>query len=134
MNLSTKKELATKTFKVGKKRITFVKSRLEEIKEAITKQDIRDLKNSGAILINEIKGKKTVVRKKKRSPGNVRKKINVKKQDYVKLTRRLRTNVRTAKIQGKISLEEYKDIRKKIRNKIFKSKAHLKEFIGGLKK
>ena len=50
MNLSKKKKLAAKVFGVGKERIVFAKSRLNEIKEAITKQDIRDLKNDGAIL------------------------------------------------------------------------------------
>ncbi len=43
MNLRTKKELAAKALKVGKERIVFVEARLDEIKEAITKQDMRDL-------------------------------------------------------------------------------------------
>ena len=38
------------------------------------------------------------------------------------------------KKQGRLSKEEVIDIRKKIRNKIFRSKAHLKEYIGGLRK
>ena len=38
------------------------------------------------------------------------------------------------KKQGRLSKEEVIDIRKKIRNKIFRSKAHLKEYTGGLKK
>ena len=38
------------------------------------------------------------------------------------------------KKQGKISKEDVEDIRKKIRNRKFKSKAHLKEYIGGLRK
>ncbi len=40
MNLSKKKLLAVKTLRVGKERITFSPSRLDEIKEAITKQYI----------------------------------------------------------------------------------------------
>ena len=54
MNLKKKKILAAKTLGVGRNRIRLLKSRLDEIKEAITKQDIRDLKNDGAILIKEI--------------------------------------------------------------------------------
>src|SRR5690606_18370803 len=109
-------------------------SRLEDIKEAITKQDIRDLKADGAILIKEIKGKKKVVKKRSRSPGNVRKKVNTRKRDYVIMTRKLRAYTREALNQGKITKEEMKEIRKKIRNKDFKSKANLREYIGGLKR
>jgi len=50
MNLGKKKLLAARTLKVGKARIFFVDSRKSEIKEAITKQDIRDLKQDGAII------------------------------------------------------------------------------------
>jgi large subunit ribosomal protein L19e len=135
MNLSKKKSLAVKTLEVGKDRIVFVKSRIEEIKDAITKQDIRDLVESGAILIKQKKGRKKVIKNKKRKTmGKIRKKVNKRKQDYVKLTRKLRDYVLKLKKQEKISCEEFKEIRKKIRNKVFKSKANLKEYIGEIKK
>jgi len=71
MNLSKKKELAKRTLKIGKSRIVFLESRLSEIKEAITKQDIRDLKREGAIIIKNIKGRRKVKKRKKRSSVNV---------------------------------------------------------------
>ena len=135
MNLSKKKELAKRTFDVGKNRIVFVKSRLKDIKEAITKQDIRDLKQDKAIIIKEKQGRKKVIRKKRRrSVGNIRKKRKTRKKDYVILTRKLRKYILEMKNQKRISKEEFDDIRKKIRNKIFRSKSHLKEYIGGLRK
>jgi len=135
MNLRKKKELAARALKVGKSRIVFVKPRLEETKEAITKQDIRDLKKEGAIIVKDIKGRKKNVKKKiRRSVGNVRKKVNTRKRDYVIMTRKLRRYVAEMKNQGKLSMEEVKDIRNKIRNKIFRSKAHLRDYIGGLRK
>ncbi len=134
MNLRSKKELSAKTLKVGKERITFVNSRRDEIKEAITKQDIRDLHADGAIKVKEIKGRKTVLKKKKRkSPGNVRKKVNTRKRDYVIMTRKLRGYSREMLKLGNINKEDEKEIRKRIRNRAFKSKAHLKEYIGGLR-
>ena len=133
MNLAKKKSLAARTLKVGKGRIVFVNSRLDEIKEAITKQDIRDLKKSGAILIKEIVGKKKVIKNKSRSPGNIKKKVNKRKQEYVIITRKLRRYLAELKDGGKISNEDFKKIRKKIRNREFRSKAHLKEYIGELK-
>ena len=134
MNLSKKKELAARTLRVGKERIVFVKSRLEEVKEAITKQDIRDLRKDKAILIKEILGRKKKKRKKKRSVGNIRKKVKTRKKDYVTLTRKLRDYVRELKKQGKLSLKEVKEIRKRIRNKNFRSKAHLREYTGDLRR
>lgn len=135
MNLLKKKALASRMLKVGKKRIIFSKERVNEIKEAITKQDIRDLKDEGAIIVKDIKGsRKNKQKSKKRGPGKIRKKVNQRKKEYVIMTRKLRKYLFEIKKQGKISREDMKDMRKKIRNRIFKSKAHLKEYIGGIRK
>ncbi len=133
MNLKKKKALAARTFGVGESRIEFIKPRLEEIKEAITKQDIRDLHTDGAIKIKPIKGrKKSIGRKGRRGVGNVRKKINTGKRDYMFMTRKLRKYL--ADMKSKLTDKEVEEIRKKIRNKFFKSKSNLKEYLGGIKK
>ena len=62
-NLAKKKQLAAKTLNVGKARIVFLPSRLDEIKEAITRQDILDLHKSGAITIRDIRGRKKIERR-----------------------------------------------------------------------
>ena len=134
MNLGKKTALAARTLKVGKGRIVFVKSRLNEIKEAITKQDIRDLQKEGAIIVKEVKGRRKVIKNKSRSPGNIRKKVNVRKRLYIIITRKLRKYIAELRKRGEISDKDFKEIRKKIRNKEFKSIAHLKEIIGGTKK
>lgn len=132
MNLRKKKALAVRTFGVGAKRIEFLKPRLDEIKEAITKQDMRDLEKDGAIRIKNIQGrKKNLKRKVRRSTGNIRKKVNKRKKEYAAVTKKLRKHL--ANVKDKITKEEKNDIRKKIRNKAFRSKAHLKEHIGGIK-
>lgn len=130
-----KKELVAKTLGVGKGRIKFVKIRLDEIKDAITKQDIRDLILSGAIIVKPIKGRKTnVKRRNRRGQGKVKKKVNKRKEEYVKITRKLRKHVKGLKTQGKITREEEKQLRKEIRNKSFKSKSNLMLQIGENKK
>lgn len=135
MNLGKKKELAKRTLGVGKERIAFAESRLADIKEAITKQDIKDLHKEGAIVIKPVHGRRKVAKKnKRRSVGNVRIRVNTRKRDYVIMTRKLRKHSAELKKRGEISKEEHEDIRKKIRNKAFRSKAHLKEHIGGLRK
>ena len=128
MNLRSKKELARKILGVGKEKIIFLKPRLDEIKEAITKQDIKDLLKDGAIAIKEPSGRRKVkIKKRRKGAGKVKKKVNRRKRDYIILTRKLRRYTSDLKKQGKISKEEAKEIRKKIRNKVFRSKAHLKE-------
>ena len=136
MKLGNKKELAASALKVGKDRIVFVKARLDDIKEAITKQDMKDLNGEGAIRVKEVKGRKvkSIGKRKRRSTGNIRKKVNTRKRDYVIITRKLRAYVKELKEQGKLSKEEVKEIRKKIRNKEFRSKAYLKQHITGLRK
>ena len=123
--------MAVKALKLGRERIVFLQSRLDEIKDAITKQDIRDLKKDGAIVVKEIKGRKKVERKsKKRGVGKVRKKVSKRKQEYVKMTRKLRKHVAVKKKSGELSREEIKDIRNKIRNRKFSSLRNLKEYTG----
>ncbi len=134
MNLKKKKRLAKRALKTGKNRIVLLQSRLDEIKEAITKQDIRDLKKAGAITIKETKGKRKKIKKTRRSPGNIRKKTTKRKKEYTIMTRKLRSYLAEVKKQGNISKEDVSEIRKKIRNRDFRSKAHLKEYIGGLEK
>jgi large subunit ribosomal protein L19e len=133
MNLKSKKELAARTLNVGVNRIKFVESRIDEIKEALTKQDIKDLYNDKAIIIKEIKGKRKKEKKKKRrTAGNIRKKVNKRKQEYVKLARKLRSYLKN--IKNKLPKKDVDEIRKKIRNRYFKSKSDLKNYIAGVKK
>ncbi len=56
MNLKHRKELIARTFYVGKKRIMFNTEKLQDIKKAITKSDIRSLVAEGAIIIVNKKG------------------------------------------------------------------------------
>ena len=139
MNLAKKKELAKKVLKVGKDRIAFVDARIDEIKEAITRQDILDLYKEGAIIVKPIKGRMRKIRslgrrRARRSVGNVRQHTNKRKKNYVILVRKQRSYVAELKRQKEITNEEFKSLRKKIRNKFFRNKAHLKEYTQEMKK
>jgi len=135
MNLSKKKSLAQRVLNVGRKRIVFLKSRLDETKEAITKQDIRELHKEGAIIVKDAQGrKKNQPRKRKRGAGKIKKKVNKRKQEYVKMTRKLRACLKDAEGKGSVSKEEKKEIRNLIRNRHFKSKRSLKNYIEKLEK
>lgn len=130
MKLDKKKELAARTLGVGKKRIQLDSERLSEIKEAITKQDIRDLTSQGIIKVKDKKGRKKNEKGSRRRGGKIKKRINKRKQEYVKITRKLRTYILELKKQGKISEEDYVKLRKEIKARVFKSKSQLKENLG----
>lgn len=134
MNLNKRKALAAKVFGVGKNRILFSVNHLPEIKEAITKQDIRDLFNGRVIAIKPIKGRmKKKQRKTRRGQGSIKLSVFDSKAHYVLLIRKLRRYLGEMKKQGKLSQERYFDLRKKIKSGMFKNKAHLKDYIGGAK-
>lgn len=133
MNLSKKKVLAAKALNVGKNRLIFSSSALSEIKEAITKQDIKSLHSEGIIKIKPVKGRKKVTRRKtRRGPGKIKKKVNNRKQVYVKITRKLRAYIMGLRDRGTIERDLYKDLRKKIRMRFFKSKAGLRDYLIGV--
>lgn len=133
MNLKKKKELAARTLGVGKERIIFNINRLEEIKEAITKQDINQLYKDKAIFVIEIKGtKKKKKRKTRRRAGSRKKRLKNKKREYINVTRKLRRYVSYLKKKGFISKEQTNEIRKKIRARVYKNLSQLKARLSGI--
>ena len=130
MQLTKKKELAARVLGVGKGRVIFLENRINEIKEAITRQDILELNKAGAILIKEIKGRRVgKKRKNRRRSGKIKKNVNKKKQEYVILTRKLRKYSNFLLRTKKIDKEKRREIRRMIRVKKFKSKRHLNEVL-----
>ena len=133
MQLFKKKELAAKALGVGKSRIIFVEGNLPQIKEAITRADMIELFNAGAIKVRDIKGRKTPEkRKNRRGVGTVKKKVNKRKQEYAKSTRKFRKIAKSLYRLGKIDAVKHQKIRKMIRARHFKSKRHLNESLGDL--
>jgi large subunit ribosomal protein L19e len=131
MNLDKRKALAAKVIGVGKNKIVFDETKLAEIKEAITKQDIRDMYADGLISVKPNKGRlANVKRTTKRGPGKIKLKIKPGKAMYIILVRKFRRYVKELLKQGRINKEQYLDLRKKIKAGVFKNKAHLKEHIG----
>lgn len=130
MKLDAKKALAAKVLGVGVGRIRFVGSALDQIKEAITRQDIMDLYTSGAIQVKEIKGRKTPEKRKhRRGIGKVEQKIDTSKQDYVRLTRKLRASIKGLLRMKKINKEQYFALRRMTRASKFKSRRHLLDHV-----
>ena len=132
MDLKTKKKLAARVLGVGTGKVLFEESRLSEIKDVLTRQDIRDLIKSGAIKQKESGGRRKVEKRKtKRRAGKIKKKINLRKRNYALLSRKLRKTLAGLKKAGVIKPEQYIKLRKDVKAKIFRSRAHL---MGAIKK
>jgi large subunit ribosomal protein L19e len=134
MNLKNKKDLAKKVLGVGRHRIVFNSDSLSEIKEAITKEDIKSLHSQGIISIKPVKGRRKIIKRKTRKgPGKIKMKVKSRKSDYVKMTRKLRRYIKELKRSNKINRVVYRDIRKKIKMRYFRSKAYLEDYISKIK-
>jgi large subunit ribosomal protein L19e len=138
MKLDKQKKLAAKVFGVGKKRIVFDNDKLSEIKEAITRADMRSL----GIL-------KAVTKNPKRSVSRVRaRKLLKQKRKGRKTGLGSRKGKKTARLSGKrawinkiriqrsfakelrdkklISLPTYRLVYRRIKGGYFRSKGHIK--------
>ncbi len=135
MKLEKKKEFAAEVLGVGEGRIIFNQNRIDELKEAMTRQDIKDLFTEGAIMIRDIKGRKKVERRKRRRRmGSIKQPIRRKKERYMIITRKLRKYLSELRKAEKITEEQFTTLRKEIKASAFKDKAHLKERINLLRK
>lgn len=116
-NLKAKKTMAAKVLGVGLNKVWFDPSRLNEIKEAITKQDIADLIKDKAIKkkpdegVKRRAGKLKLKRKnkgRKRNEGRIR--LRTRKQDYHKRIRKMRNFLKTFKKNEQISKKRYYEL------------------------
>lgn len=134
MKLDNKKEFAANVLGVGVGRIIFNSSRLAEIKEAMTRQDIKDLFIDGAIKIREITGRKAIEKRKtRRRQGSIKQPAVDKKRKYMVIARKLRRYIAELRKVEKLNIEQFKKLRQEIKAHNFKDKAHLKERIKFLK-
>ena len=112
---------------VGVDKIRLDNDMLDDIKEAITRQDIRDLISEKLITVKEDKGKRKKFKKKSKGKGRI--KIARKNENYVYVTRKLRSYIKDLRDKGKIDKEKYHNLRNKIRARMFKGLSHMKQEI-----
>ncbi len=133
MNLEKKKEIVARMLGVGKGRIKFDSERLQDIEDAVTKQELRALIKEGAIKIEQVKGQKTKKEKEKRKgPGSRKGKKTArmgKKERWVKQVRALRRYLKSVKSQ--IPKQLYWQAYRKIKGGEIKTVNRLKEFLSG---
>jgi len=135
MNIKSIKRIAARILEVGENKVLLNPFRLDEIKEAITNQDIITLIKDNAISTRtEIGRKKRKIKKRKRGTGKIKKKIKRRKKTYIKKIRKLRGFIRLLKENLIITSKEANKLRLLSKSGQFKSQRHLKEHIAGIMK
>ena len=140
VNLKAKKQLVARMYKVGVNRVHFDSDHLDDIADAITRDNIRSLFTANTIRIEPIKGasrgraKIKKIQKKKRGVKQGSKKGRKgarvgKKEVYVTKVRSLRYRLKIAKDRKEITNTEFWDLYKKIGGNTVRNIAHLRALI-----
>ncbi|MBS3159644.1 50S ribosomal protein L19e [Candidatus Woesearchaeota archaeon] len=141
MNLRSQKRIASDLMNVGSARIWFDPENLDKIKEAITKEDIRNLIKENIVIIKQLHGtartraRKIRIQKRKKQrkgKGSRKGKANARlsnKKRWMNKIRLLRNTFKEYKIKDLINHETYKLMRKKAKGGFFRSKRHVNIFL-----
>ncbi|MAG47806.1 50S ribosomal protein L19e [archaeon] len=141
MSLKLQKRLASSLMKISQKKIQFDQEKLSEIKDAITKVDVRKLISNKSIkkkkgnsqskyrarknLLQKRKGRQTGVGSRKgkktaRTPN---------KTTWMNKIRKQRLFLKILKDKNLISTQEYRGLYMKSKGGFFRSKRHLKGYL-----
>jgi len=141
MQLKIQKRLAAQILKCSEKRIWLDSDRLEDIKEAITKADIKSLINDKSIKGKPVKGiskhraRKIAVQKRKgrqKGLGSRKGKKTArlsKKSAWMNTIRLQRKFLKELRDKEIISKSSYQQLYKKAKSGFFRSKRHIKQYL-----
>ena len=140
VNLNAKKRLVSRIVGVGVNRVRFDGDHLDDVADAITRDDIRSLITANTITIKSFTGtsrgraKAKKIQKSKRGATQGSKKGRKgaregKKAVYVKKVRSLRYVLKIAKDRKEIDNNTFKSIYKKIGGNTIRNRAHLRTVI-----
>jgi len=141
MKLTLQKRLAASVLGCSEKRVAFDPARLEDIKEAITKTDIRLLIGEGAIREKPVKGVSRVRANKRKTQkskglrkgeGSRKGKVTArasKKEKWIKKMRAQRKFLKQLKLKGLLKPDAFKELYAKSKGGFFRSTKHIKLYI-----
>ena len=140
INLRDKRELAARVLGVGINRVKFSPEYLEDVTDAITRENIRSLVTAHTIHVGGIKGtsrgrtRARHAKAKKRGRGHGSKKgakgaRQGKKELWVKKVRAMRRHIKILKKRGDISKRAFWSLYTKINGGQVRSLSHLRELV-----
>jgi large subunit ribosomal protein L19e len=138
MDLKNQRRLAAEILKCGENRVFMEQSRMEDIGEAITREDIRRLINDKAIRARQKKGvsrgrarhiqaqKKKGKRRGHGSRKGAKGARTPKKRAWIQTIRPIRAQLKYYRDSGKIDKKTYRKMYRRAKGGMFKNKARLK--------
>jgi len=132
--LSLQRKLAADVLKVGQTRIVMDPEHLEDVKNAITRSDIRKMISHGYIKVKPTKIKKPDLYHKKKKKGPGRRKGTrgakvTKKREWINTIRPLRTMLKDLRDKKVIDATTYRKTYMLIKSGMFRSRSHLKLYL-----
>jgi len=139
MNLSGQRKLAAGIMKVGLTRVKFDSERLEEVSEALTRDDVRALIKSGAIIRRPERGVsrgRARARDRQKLKGRGRgqghrggtaKARTPGKRRWMNKIRAVRDELRRMRDEKEVTPSEYRRLYVQAKGNLFLSRRHLKE-------
>lgn len=132
--LLLQRKLAADILKVGQTRIVMDPEHLEDIKNAITRADIRKMISHGYIKVKPTKIKKPELypKKRKKGPGKRRGSHGAKitkKRAWINTIRPLRMMLRELRDKGTIDKAMYRKTYMLVKSGAFRSRSHLKLYL-----
>jgi len=141
MKLQVQKRLAASILKRSKSKVVINTSRLEDVKEAITRFDIKSLIKDKAITAKAVKGPSKVRARKikiqkakgrRSGPGSRKGKATArlsKKESWMTRVRKQRLFLKELKDKGMLDSATYRNLYNKSKGGYFRSKRHIKLYI-----
>ena len=132
--LLLQKRLAADIMKVGQSRIAMDPEHLEDIKNAITRRDIKKMISKGYIKVkrSKIKRPKLYQKRKKRGPGSKKGSSQAKftkKERWMQTVRPLRKMLKELRDKGKIDTRTYRKTYLLVKSGLFRSRSHMKLYL-----
>ena len=141
MNLANQKRISAELMKVGETKVWFNPDRLTEIKEAITKNDLRNLIKNGAIQSRPELGtsrfrarKRLTQRRKGRQAGpGTRKGSSTarlsRKETWMLAVRGQRNFIKELKDKSLVEGKTYRNLYSKVKGGYFRNRRHIKLYL-----
>ena len=140
VNLKTKRRLVSRILGVGANRIRFDSEHLDDVADAITRDNIRSLVTANVIEIKPIKGtsrgrayfKKFQRHKRGTKQGSKKGKKGArvgKKEVYVKKMRSMRHQLKVSKYRKEITNKDYWNLYRQVTGNQIRNLAHLRTLI-----
>ncbi|MAF51114.1 MAG: 50S ribosomal protein L19e [Nanoarchaeota archaeon] len=141
MNLRTQKRIAADILKVGINRVKFDSEKANEIKEAITKSDMRSLIKEGVVskkpMLSQSKARARKIKEQKRKgnrkgPGSKKGTKNARlrsKTIWVTKIRVLRRFLKDLRAKKLLESKDYRSLVLKAKGGFFRNKRHIKLYV-----